>query len=565
MRTDKKPLMEVNSRTELALVGLCILAFMLQALWGLKTQTATIDEFRHLPTGLYDLRTHDFSFDSKTPPFWKMICALPAYASKANLNLDPDWRMPRGGWGPWIFGTRFMMDNSARYDDYFYRAHALTILAAVFLMLLVYGWAKELTGTWAARGTLLLMAFSPTLLSNARLATPDVAVTFFMTATLYLLWRYGRSLSWIMLGGAGLNLGFALITKFTAVVLLPMVPLILLLEGWRRRDFKAALIRSAVVLALAGGIINLQYRFQGCGVRLGNLTAQSRLVQKLQASFVRSWPIPLPRPYLEGFDGQKADAETGEFPAFLNGRWSPQGWRYYYLVVFGLKEPIPFLVVLAIGVLLWPLRLKEKALPLWEIVLFCAVPSTLLIVLSFFNHLDVGIRYLLPAYPFLWIFGAGTIQMLLGGKRWGKGLLALLALGAVVSPFTAAPHYLAYFNQMAGGPSNGYQHLIDSNLDHGQELKDLKGFMDEHGVPRIQLAYFGHVWPQMYGINFELLGDHPKPGVVAISASFLQGMPYLLTYLPQPVYVPLNYYQTMRQYQPQAQIGYSIFIYNIPG
>ena len=137
-------------------------------------------------------------------------------------------------------------------------------------------------------------------------------------------------------------------------------------------------------------------------------------------------------------------------------------------------------------------------------------------------------------------------------------------LGTILSPFTAAPYYLAYFNPLAGGPSNGYRHLIDSNIDHGQELKDLKNYMSQHGISKVQLAYFGHVWPQLYGIDFEPLGQQPKPGVIAISASFLQGQPYLLTYLPQPFFVPLDYYQAMRRYTPVDQIGYSLFIYRVP-
>jgi len=557
-------------RTDHLLAGSLLFAFVLLAFWSLKDQTPTIDEFRHLPTGLYYLRSNDFSFDSKTPPFWKMVCALPAHVMKASLNLDPVWRLPQNGWGPWVFGTRFMLDNPGRYGAFYFWGHGLTILAAVLLLLLVFTWARALYGSQAALGTLLLMAFSPTLLANARQATPDVCVTLFMTLTLFLLWRFCQSPSWKTLLGAGVSLGVALSTKFTAVLLLPVIPLILLLrvptfpEGQRARGICVAAAAAALVAVLALGVINIQYRFQGCGVRLENLTVESRLFKDAQHTFLRSWPLPLPRPFLEGFDAQKADAETGEFPSFLNGRWSARGWRQYYLAVLGMKEPVPFLGLLALGVFFWPLRSNRKAPAIWETGIFCAVPVTLLVVLSFFNHLDVGIRYLLPLYPFLWIFCSGTIHEFLTGKSWRRGLLGVLALGTILSPFTVAPHYLAYFNEIAGGPSNGYRHLIDSNLDHGQELKDLKSYMVQHGIAKVQLAYFGHVWPQVYGIEFEPLGEHPKPGVVAISASFLQGQPYLLTYLPQPVFMPLNYFQAMRHYRPQDQIGYSIFIYNIP-
>jgi hypothetical protein len=127
------------------------------------------------------------------------------------------------------------------------------------------------------------------------------------------------------------------------------------------------------------------------------------------------------------------------------------------------------------------------------------------------------------------------------------------------------PHYLAYFNELIGGPDNGYKYLVDSNLDWGQDLKGLKAFMREHGISRINLSYFGSDAPERYGISyvrlpsFVLRGgdrqhkDSDPPGWYAISVSCLQGS-YLMN---------RDLFEPFKSLKPVAKIGYSIFIYDL--
>jgi hypothetical protein len=145
-----------------------------------------------------------------------------------------------------------------------------------------------------------------------------------------------------------------------------------------------------------------------------------------------------------------------------------------------------------------------------------------------------------------------------------------LTLGALCAWYALGtlrlhPHYLAYFNELAGGPAHGWRYLVDSNLDWGQDLPGLKAWMDTRGVPRIKLSYFGSADPAYYGIDADLLpgymAPHPtrvtrevRPGdLVAVSATNLQGV-YL-----DPADRPLM--ERFRSRKPLARIGYSIFIY----
>ena len=96
------------------------------------------------------------------------------------------------------------------------------------------------------------------------------------------------------------------------------------------------------------------------------------------------------------------------------------------------------------------------------------------------------------------------------------------------------PDYLAYFNQVAGGPKNGYKHLVDSSLDWGQDLPALRSWLaqnsDQSGNGQLYLAYFGTALPAWYGIRATSLPFDrfaPKsaplqPGTYCISATALQ-------------------------------------------
>jgi hypothetical protein len=128
------------------------------------------------------------------------------------------------------------------------------------------------------------------------------------------------------------------------------------------------------------------------------------------------------------------------------------------------------------------------------------------------------------------------------------------------------PHYLAYFNELVGGPDHGYRVLVDSNLDWGQDLKGLKRWMDRNGVDLVGLSYFGTADPRYYGIKFLYLPSIPfyypghepadigtKPRYFAISATNLQGV-----YLEPADRAIISRFQKER---PVAKIGHSIFIY----
>ena len=190
-------------------------------------------------------------------------------------------------------------------------------------------------------------------------------------------------------------------------------------------------------------------------------------------------------------------------------------------------------------------------------------------------------RYVLPIFPFV-IISTGKLAYFFTWKRWKSGVVvASLALWMVISSLMVYPHSLSYFNEAAGGPDKGHDHLLDSNIDWGQDLLYLKRWLDEHPEVRpLQLAYFNFTDPHIAGIDFSLppLGPAghrpeddeaeeqlgPRPGYFAVSVNFVRGSSF---FVPDGEgrlqVVPLHGYEYFRHFQPIAKAGYSIFIYHI--
>ncbi len=209
------------------------------------------------------------------------------------------------------------------------------------------------------------------------------------------------------------------------------------------------------------------------------------------------------------------------------------------------------------------------------------------------SSFDIGYRHILPTLPLLYIWAGwqlgtpylGTPLSRAGpdlgpplsrvgrGTRkwhaWRAALLGGLALWLVGGTLAIAPHYLAYFNALAGGPDGGMRFLVDSNLDWGQDLPALARYVTAHDIDRVYLSWFGAAHPEAYDLPFHPLpgywrfrGDPaafgynpyaPAAGTYAISATNLQGVA-----LDDP-----NLYAWFRTQTPIARIGHSILIYHV--
>jgi len=375
-----------------------------------------------------------------------------------------------------------------------------------------------------------LLACSPTLIAHASLATTDACLALFVLVALAAMARHARRPSRQALLTVGLALGLALASKHSAVFLVPVLFLELLRQERRARSAAAAVGTAALGTAVA--------------------TLVALAVSAALHGFSLGAPV----------QGILFQAEHGRYghETFLMGARAIHGWWYYFPAAFLLKStPIELIlggaaVLVGAAVLLGRQTDADPAPRLW------AQAGLLYAVLTVLSPIAIGQRYLLLLYPLIILlsvdWGADLAQRA-GRLRPVAGAAALGLLLQAASAAAVAPHYLAYFSPLVGGPAQGYRYLVDSNLDWGQDLPALRTTLTGLGARCAVLAYFGTASPRAYGVEGVFWDAEPPvagPACdwVAVSATFLQGL-----YLPGDPFAPF------RDLTPAARAGYSIFLY----
>jgi hypothetical protein len=267
-------------------------------------------------------------------------------------------------------------------------------------------------------------------------------------------------------------------------------------------------------------------------------------------------------PWWRGLQAYLSFANSGQ-PAFLFGRYAYEGWWYYFPLAFLIKTPLGSLLLMAAALLVSRVGMAGER----RAALFLLGPVVVIFAAMTQSKVNLGLRHILPVYPLLFVF-ASRLATLHFRRSWlGLLLLGVPLVMTALSSLKVAPHQLAYFNELVGGPEEGYRYLSDSNLDWGQDLKGLKGYIEREGLEMIYLSYFGSVPPAYYGIYYqpapapwewqhpaEVL-PHGRREVLAISVTNLQGVSF-----PEQ-----DLYRWLYSRTPIAKIGYSIFVYDLTG
>jgi 4-amino-4-deoxy-L-arabinose transferase-like glycosyltransferase len=222
-----------RNNTSTRVIVFILLAIMaLACILSLRMKSPTVDEFAHLPAGYYYWKTGDFSLYGKNPPLIRLLGALPLLAM--DITIDPTrYYAESGDWRPWVFGTDFMRKNATNYSTIFFFGRIPMVLLGLLLGFYVFQWSKELYGTKGGILSLVLFTFSPNMLAHARLVTTDMGFTCFAFIATYYYWRSFRSDKKKVWIAAGVFVGLALLSKFTALLLLPVFGLLLLLVAWQ--------------------------------------------------------------------------------------------------------------------------------------------------------------------------------------------------------------------------------------------------------------------------------------------------------------------------------------------
>lgn len=573
------------------------MALLLLVTFALATGSAvqksvTVDEYQALPHGLAMLKTGDFHLATGVPVLPSVLAALPLLGTSARFDPTGVHQYVSS----WQCGKQFLLENvpwqqgldpatlPGAYHDFFLLGRLVSIAVLLLTCALVYGYARSLYGAVGGLVAAMCACLSPNLLAHGRLVTPDIYLTATVVAALWAFDALLRRPRWTASLALGMALGLAALSKLTGLLLFGLLPLMaagLHAAEWlvaRRSRERAAsnphvVGRStwfALVGALAVGllVINLGYRFHGSFIELDAFHFQSSAMKLLQRAL--PWaPVPLPAFFFQGIDEQLA--ETG-YEAYLLGEFNTTGFWSYYVVGLLVKTPLPVLLLCA-AAWLWGGRPSRREVPL------LALAALLLLFFSLARHKNIGLRYVLFLEPMMavWIarlanFGE-MVSVLPSKVRWslaaGLSCLALVTL-------TAWPHYLPYFNWLSGGPNHGHSYLLDSNLDWGQDLIGLRRYMEREGIDQIDLAYYGRVPPEVYGIRYRPAlpaaeeraaggaasrAFRPQTGHVAISANFLWGRTYIVNGDARYWLDDAAIYKPYRRRQPKAIIGHTIYVF----
>lgn len=534
-----------------------LVAFTLQCVLSMTRKSATYDEWGFITSGVQLLRpslglTGWDRMKLVNPPVGRLPNALPVAVvplgpptASVSEVARPDTALAREGLKLLRTRETFPFSWGTEPRRLLLLGRLPTVIEGVLLGLLVAWWAGKIGGGGARSAALLLYCFCPNMVAHSRLATVDVAASLgFVGATALgggAILRGGT----FRLAAAGLAVALALQTKLSAHLLLP----VLLIGGVVAWRLEKVAIRLAIWRVLVLCVTGVMLNWVAYGLSLASVAAGTRYGGGW-AGDLAGWPGMALRAYRASL----SLVETSKMKGFLAGHhyWD-RHWAYYPIAV-ATKTPLGLLLLASLAVGLFVRLGRVRRFWHWWTV----IPPVLLVVAAATRGLNVGLRHILPAYPFVHA-GAGAALAWLWRRRGGaRGLSVVLGTTCVAAGLWIYPHYLTYFNCASGGPDGGHRLLVDSNLDWGQDLPALAACQANRGIPSVRLSYFGTDLPEVYGVDYSLPSEReaylPHPGWYAVSATNLQGL---------YSYPDLDRWAWLRRRKPVAKVGHTIFVFCI--
>ena len=527
------------------------------------------DEGEHIAIG-YDMwLRRDFRMETANGDLVKRWATLPLLISRPKF-VPPDdstWLEAAA----YSVGFRFFFANGNDPRSLLLQCRAMIALLGVATGLLVFVCSRELFGTTGALISLVVFVTSPSMLAFGGIVCTEMATCLTLLGATWSVWRLMWRVTWRRLAASLTFVALLVLSKPTAVVLFPVALVLVVVKLLSSRPLVWRLIRPLAVQsriiqgAVLGGLAVLHmlvawaaiwtaydFRYAASPDPANPRVLVPRVISDpidpTAMSFIR-WSRRahfLPEGYTRGI--QVVLGENDSQAAFMDGKWKFGGWRSFFPYAMSVKTPPAFVLLLIAGVggvVLYcgtkQLRQRAAMRQATADLLYGVVPFLALIVVYFAIavtwNLNIGFRHALPMYPAAYVLvGSVAILWRAYGAVIKAGLTAVLAWH-VWGPISIYPHYLAYFSPLAGGPGEGYRHLVDSSLDWGMDLPGLKHWLEVHNPDNrdpLYFAYFGVGNPDSYAIKCFRLPSRPDfrsgssfplgPGIYAISATLFQGI-----------------------------------------
>ena len=567
----------VFNRSWMTVIGVALLLLVLegQLLYSVRQESLTWDEGDHIFAGYMSLKHHDFGLNPEHPPLVKMVAAIPLQSIKLR---EPQLQNRYFKTEAYLSGRDLIFGND--FNRIIFRARMFASMFALVTALLAFLTAREMFGTGAGFISLLLIVFEPNFLAHGGLVTTDTGAACCLLASIYAFYRYVKAPSWGRGAVLGVAAGIFFITKHSAVLLPPMLLLLALAELLRRRRpgdetrmHQAGRLAGVFVIA---GVIAVAVMWAGYEFRYSARPAGTQINPPLESTLGNLSPIEgkavtlmahwklLPESWLFGLADVRSVANT--WPTYIFGKVYAHGVWFYFPLAFVIKATVATLIFLPLIVY----AAATRKLRGWREILFLTLPPALYFGISMTSKLNIGIRHILLVFVFLLVLAGGAVWSLICHDRRWTWPLAILLLFHMVSSLRAFPtSYMAYANELWGGPANVHKYLTDSTTDWGQQLKAMKRYVDQRGIQQCWFAYT--VAP---AIPFQAYGIPCKPlptmdtmwfGLRLDTPPVIQG-PVFISHLSLTFYESgsslLSPYREFMKMTPTDVIEHGVFVYD---
>ncbi len=577
---------KVTGFSGLPIVLLCIhvLGLIGNAVW----HSPVFGERERLSAGYYHWRTLDFRKNPGNPPLNDLIAAAPvllfARSHSQEVYLDK------------VLDPKELL-------TYVFLGRLALIPFSVLGGWICYSWSRELYGRRGGLLALVLWCFDPLILAHGALITGDLCATSLGITSARAFWLWMRKPTMGNSVISGVALGAALLAKYIWVILPPLFLLLWIARRFAsprpvRWPFPSQIIVMCLLMIY---VINLGYAFQGTLQPWGTFQFQSPGLQQFAVdpkhpesgagSWPREIPIPLPQQYIFGIDAIADHLRLAPIETYVHGEFFDTNVWYFYVYGLLVKMPLGTWLILLLAIWDWlttktlPAATRELSRPenfaahqteatelpgirftdgWWTALVFWLPALTVLVFVSSVTTIKL-LRYLLPMLPFIFVWVGRTTVWAQQGGRVRNMVLWVLTGWTTLSSLYVYPHSLSYFNEAAGGPSNGDSHLIRASFDWGQDMLFLKDWVSSHQDATPLYVFCLNVSdPEQFEIHSQPIPQNgPEPGWYALSASILRGFQRQRLVSGSDVSNGSQYPALFLDETPVGHAGYSIRIYHL--
>jgi hypothetical protein len=492
----------MNTAIRICLVCVLLVVSIGLMVDSLRGDAANVDEFDHLVSGyaflrqidLHGLFTDPVGTFIEQPPLIKAIAAIPLLFMQIQLPQKSPTEAP-----PLTYNYFYNSKNDP--DRLLFWSRMPMLLLFVLLALLIEKWARELYGPTAGLFALFLAVFNTTLMASGRYVMTDLGVSLFYALSIYTFLRCLERPSVMHMLGAGITFGLAQVAKFSALVLFPTFLAIAVCSIFRspekegvaaqRRQHVVSVLKILVVVWLIGGVVIASvYSYQTWNV---SKDSQTELAQELLRHPRTFWlakvvnnitAVSKPLGYYAlGLAVLSVHNARGHRSYLFGHIAKSQGWRYFP-IAFTLKTQLPLIVLICLTCRM--VNKDTSAFSGWTLLL----PALIYALVALSTRINYGVRHLLPLYPLLIVWASKAVHWPIRMSVMNVAKTAIitgLACWYVFGALSVHPHYLAYFNELAGGSANGYRYLSDSNIDIGQDIKRLGVYLGKAGITDVKV------------------------------------------------------------------------------